>query len=90
LSVQKLVFPDDVSFPIGKEGTNTTKYFMFEIHYDNPTKVENLTFPTGVSMFYSEEPRYIQFEVNIISIVSLMTTESLVQGKKSRPNNGPS
>lgn len=31
------MFPSQVGFPLGEEHGGST-YFMFEIHYDNPTK----------------------------------------------------
>jgi hypothetical protein len=47
-------FPKDVGFPIA-ETPGEDEYFMLEIHYDNPEKVEGLNFTTGLTIFYDDK-----------------------------------
>jgi len=56
--LQRLVFPEDVAFQIGKNGSDRPKYFLMETHYDNPETISNRKFATGVQIFYTDKPRY--------------------------------
>jgi hypothetical protein len=47
------MFPETVGFPVGENPGK--EYFMLEIHYDNPEKIANLTFETGINIFYEEK-----------------------------------
>jgi len=49
-----------VAYPLGgNDGANKTKYFLMEVHYDNPEMAENATFATGVEIFYTDTPRCV-------------------------------
>jgi len=63
--IQRLVFPEDVAFRIGEDGSNrTNKYFLLETHYDNPEEIANRKFATGVKLFYSDQPKCVHISVN--------------------------
>ncbi|OXA49743.1 DBH-like monooxygenase protein 1 [Folsomia candida] len=53
----KMIFPEDVGFPIGE--TSTVQYYMVEVHYDNPDRLEGVSFETGLAMYYTTELRPI-------------------------------
>jgi hypothetical protein len=48
LGGRALVFPDDIGFPWGEE---ETEYFLFEVHLNNPEKLGDVTFETGVTIY---------------------------------------
>lgn len=52
-----MIFPEDVGFPIGE--TSTVQYYMVEVHYDNPDRLEGVSFETGLAMYYTTELRPI-------------------------------
>jgi len=51
------LFPENVGSPIGEE--EETKFFMTEVHYDNPKKVPNLRIHSGMNFYYTDNLRYI-------------------------------
>jgi len=52
-----LVFPEDVSYKFGRARSSQKRYFISEIHLDNPEKEAGLVFETGVKILYTEKPR---------------------------------
>jgi hypothetical protein len=53
-----MVFPENVGYPMGEENEGE-RFFLLEIHFDNPEKKVNLTFETGVSFFYTNKTRLV-------------------------------
>jgi hypothetical protein len=51
-----LILPENIGYPIGETGSERD-YYMFEIHYNNPSELGNLTFETGAKIYYTDEIR---------------------------------
>jgi len=50
-----VVYPEHVGFPFAVDGKPT--YYLLEVHFDNPHNVNNITFETGVELFYTSKLR---------------------------------
>lgn len=44
--------PDHLGYPLEE-----LQYYMIQIHYDNPERVENVSFETGLVMYYTDQKR---------------------------------
>lgn len=53
---QLLTLPEDVGFPWGED---EVEYYYLETHVDNPQKLENITFETGVQFYDTDELRWV-------------------------------
>ena len=59
LITQRIVLPDYLGVPVGEEGVGDgSEYIMFEVHYDNPELVTDITFESGYNLYFSDQPRY--------------------------------
>ncbi|XP_021958935.1 DBH-like monooxygenase protein 1 [Folsomia candida] len=59
-----MIFPEDVGFPIGE--TSTAQYYMVEVHYDNPQRLEGIFVETGLIMHYT--PKLRSIDAGILAI----------------------
>jgi len=51
-----LILPPTIGYPIGETG-HERDYYMFEIHYNNPQQLQNVTFETGAKIYYTDDLR---------------------------------
>lgn len=52
-----MLLPENVGFPIGE---NEHEFYLMESHFDNPERLEGLTFESGVLVYHTEELREIE------------------------------
>jgi len=52
---EELLLPANTGYPIGDSGQQ--EYLMFELHIDNPSLEKNVTFETGIDIFYTSNIR---------------------------------
>ena len=50
------MMPNHVGYPLGEEHGGAT-YLMFQSHYDNPTKIPDVTVQWGMEIFYTDQVR---------------------------------
>jgi len=59
------VFPENVGYPISDKAEDVGKqrYYMLEIHYDNPERLKDVRFRTGVKAYYTDKLRWVKLEI---------------------------
>ncbi|GIY34652.1 DBH-like monooxygenase protein 1 homolog [Caerostris darwini] len=70
---ENLVLPEDVGLPL--EPT-PAKYYMMEIHYDNPAKVEGIIDQSGLRIYYT--PKLRKFDAGTLMIGSTVSRRLIV------------
>jgi len=51
-----MIFPENLGYPIGEDG-GKQRYYMLEIHYDDPKGKTGVTFETGVQFYHTNKLR---------------------------------
>ncbi|CAG7731207.1 unnamed protein product, partial [Allacma fusca] len=51
-----LYLPEDIGVPLNEHGLQ--EYFLLEVHYDNPNELPDLTYPTGIEVYTTNNLRY--------------------------------
>ncbi len=55
-----MTLPENVGYPTGEDGSAIQgRFYMLEVHYDNPKRAQGLQFKTGVRFYFTENVRYV-------------------------------
>ncbi|XP_076060837.1 MOXD1 homolog 1-like [Oratosquilla oratoria] len=65
------IYPENVGYPIGD-----VKYFMLEVHYNNPKLKKNITDSSGVRVLYTDKLR--EFESGTLVVGESPTPEMII------------
>jgi len=66
------LFPENVGLPTNEPG-NENEYFLMEVHYDNPDRLTDVEFETGVTIYHTDNLREEEAALLIISHDIFMT-----------------